>query len=131
VTSPGTSLNAPNNTQTANQVKTTVDRPGNIGPGQTYYDITAFSAVTAANTFGTSGRNILRTPGILNTDLNISRDFPITERFKLQFRGEAFNLANTSHFGAVSSNSVTSGSFMQITSATGERQVRFGLRATW
>ncbi len=130
VGAPGTSLNAPNNTQTANQVKASVDRIGNTGPGQFYYDPTAFTAVTAANTFGTSGRNILRNPGILNCDLDVTREFPIKERLRLQFRAEAFNLANTSHFGGPST-SVTSGTFLQITSASAERQVRFGLRAAW
>ena len=80
-----------------------MNRIGNVGPGQYYYDPTAFAAVTAANTFGTSGRNILRNPGVLNTDLDITREFPIKERMRLQFRAEAFNLANTSHFGGVSS----------------------------
>lgn len=137
VTAPGSSLNAPNNTQTANQVKTTVARPGLVGPGQLYYDISAFAPVTALNTFGTSGRNILRNPGIFNTDLDVTREFPIKERLRLQFRAEAFNLANTSHFitpsggSPFSSTSVTSGSFMQITTASGERQVRFGLRLAW
>jgi hypothetical protein len=131
VTSPGTSLAAPDNQQTANQVKTDVVRLGNVGPGTTYFDTTAFAAVTAANTFGTSGRNILRNPGLLNTDLDITREFAIRERLRLQFRGEAFNLANTSHFGGVASSSVTAGNFMQITSASGERQIRFGLRMVW
>lgn len=131
VTAPGSSLNAPDNTQTANQVNLTVNRPGMIGPGQYYYDPTAFASVTAAATFGTSGRNILRNPGILNTDLDVTREFPVTERLRLQFRAEAFNLANTSHFTGVASSSVTSGSFMQITSSTGERQIRFGLRLGW
>jgi len=130
VTGPSASLNAPDNTQTANQVSASVNRPGNVGPGQFYFDPTAFAAVTALNTFGTSGRNILRNPGALNTDLDITREFPIKERMRLQFRAEFFNLPNTSHFNGVSS-SVTSGTFMQITSSYGERQVRFGLRATW
>jgi hypothetical protein len=131
VTAPGTSLNAPNNTQTANQIGP-VTRLGNVGPGQLYYNTTtAWAAVTAANTFGTSGRNILRNPGLWNTDLDITREFPIKERIRLQFRGEFFNLSNTSHFGGVSSSSVTSGTFMQILSASGERQIRFGLRAAW
>ena len=130
VGAPGASLAAPNNTQTANQVKSTVDRVGNAGPGQFYYDPTAFAAVTQAATFGTSGRNILRNPGTLNTDLDITREFPIKERLRMQFRAEFFNLPNTSHFGGVQT-SVTSGTFMQITSASGERQIRFGLRATW
>ncbi|MCU1260915.1 MAG: hypothetical protein JWO80_3800, partial [Bryobacterales bacterium] len=128
VTAPGSSLNAPNNTQTANQVKSTVTQLGNYGPGQFYYDPTAFAPVTASNTFGTSGRNILRNPGVFNTDLDVTREFRFRERLNLQFRAEAFNLANTPHFGGVSSSSVTSGSFMQITSASGERQLRFGLR---
>jgi hypothetical protein len=131
VSSPSASLNAPSNTQTANQVNTTVTRIGNVGPGQLYYDPTAFASVTQPNTFGTSGRNVLRNPGVLNTDLDITREFPIKERLKLQFRGEFFNLPNTSHFNGVSSSSVTSGTFMQITSSYGERQIRFGLRATW
>jgi hypothetical protein len=132
VSSPSGPLNAPDNTQTANQVKSTVARPGNVGPGQTYYDTSAFAPVTGTvPVFGTSGRNILRNPGLLNTDLDITRQFPIKERLVLQFRGEFFNFANTSHFNGVSSSSVTSGSFMQITSATGERQIRFGLRMTW
>ncbi len=131
VTAPGSSLNAPDNTQTANQLSTTVTQFGNVGPGQYYYDPKAFAAVTAANTFGTSGRNILRNPGVFNTDLDITREFAVKERLRMQFRAEFFNFANTPHFGGVSSSSVTSGTFMQITSATGERQIRFGLRAEW
>lgn len=130
VIAPGTSLNAPDNIQTANQAKTNVDRIGNVGPGQFYYDPAAFAPVTAIATFGNSGRNILRGPGTWNTDLDITREFSAGERVRLQFRGEFFNLANTSHFVSPSS-SVTSGTFMQITSATGERQIRFGLRAHW
>lgn len=132
VTAPGSSLNAPNNTQTANQVKSDVVRFGNVGPGTTYYDPTAFAQVTALNTFGTSGRNILRNPGVWNTDLDITREFIYKENWpKLQFRAQFFNFTNTPHFGGVASGSVTSGSFMLINSSYGERQIRFGLRAIW
>jgi hypothetical protein len=126
----GSSLNAPNNTQTADQVNSTVARLGNTGPGQYYYDPTAFAAITQVR-FGSSGRNILRNPGVQNVDFTITRDFKIAEKVKLQFRGEAFNLMNSSHFGGVGTSVTTPGSFMQITSASGARQVRFGLRASW
>jgi len=129
VGAPGSSLNAPSNSQTADQVNTTVSRLGNAGPGQFYYDPTAFAPVTGVR-FGSSGRNILRNSGVFNTDLDITRYFPIKERLKLQFRAQFFNLANSSHFGGVST-SVTSGTFMQITSASGERNIRFGLRMQW
>lgn len=129
VGAPGSLLNAPNNTQTADQVNTTVTRLGNAGPGQLYYDPTAFAASTGVR-FGSSGRNILRNPGAFNTDLDITRYFPIKERLKLQFRAQFFNVANSSHFGGVST-AVNSTTFMQITSASGERNIRFGLRMQW
>ncbi|HEV3202240.1 MAG TPA: hypothetical protein VGZ73_30290, partial [Bryobacteraceae bacterium] len=126
-----TALNAPSNSQTANQVKSVVDRPGNVGPGTVYYDPTAFAPGTV-NTFGSTGRNILRNPGAWNTDLSVSRQFDIKERLKMQFRGEFFNLPNTSHFNGPASTSVTGGStFMSIRSSYGERQIRFGLRLQW
>jgi hypothetical protein len=122
-------FNAVNNTQTANQLTATVTKFGNVGPGQLYYDKTAFAPVTTA-TWGTSGRNILRAPGVVNADLSLFKIFPIKERLIMQFRAEAFNFTNTAHFGAPNS-SASSGSFMQVTSASGERQVRFGVRFQW
>jgi hypothetical protein len=127
VSAPGSSLNAPGNSQTADQL-TNVTFLGNVGPGTHYYDPSAFAAPTVPGKFGTSGRNILRNPGVFNTDLSLFRNFAITERFVLSFRAEAYNLANTSHFNGVASSNVTSSSFMQINSSYGERQVRFGLR---
>ena len=125
----GSLLNAPNNTQTADQVNPSVTRLGNTGPGQLYYDITAFAQPTGVR-FGSSGRNILRNPGVFNTDLDVTRYFQLKERLKLQFRAQFFNVANSSHFGGVQT-SVTSTTFMQITTASGERNIRFGLRMQW
>ena len=126
VSAPGGSLNAPSNSQTADQIAP-VNRIGAIGRGSYYYDPTAFAAITGVR-FGSTGRNILRNPGIWNTDLMINRTFKITERVNMDFRSEFYNLPNTSHFGGVSSNSVTSGNFVRILSSSGERQIRFGLR---
>ena len=126
VSAPGGSLNAPSNSQTADQVNPNVQRFGQVGPGGFYYDPAAFAPVTQQR-FGSSGRNILRNPGVLNTDLSIFRKFQIKERASLSFRGEFYNLPNTSHFGGVTSG-VTSTNFMRILSSYGERQVRFGLR---
>lgn len=128
VVAPGSSLNAPNNTQTADQVKSSVVRIGDVGPGTRYYDPTAFAAPTVPLKFGTTGRNILRNPGLWNTDLSVFRNFPIKERATLSFRAEFYNFPNTSHFNSVSSGNVTNSNFMRITGAYGERQVRFALR---
>jgi hypothetical protein len=131
VSDSGSLLNAPSNSQTANQIAPVV-KIGDVGPNTRYYDPASFASVTQAATFGTTGRNILRNPGVWNTDLNINREFKLGERFKTQFRGEFFNFPNTSHFGGVASGNVTGGAnFLSIRSASGERQIRFGLRFQW
>ena len=126
VSAPGGSLNAPGNSQTADQVAA-VNQIGNIGRGSYYYDPTSFKAITDVK-FGSTGRNILRGSGVWNTDLMINRKFTITERINTDFRAEFYNLPNTAHFGGVANGNVTSGNFLRILSSSGERQIRFGLR---
>jgi hypothetical protein len=143
VGAPDTSLNdGGTNTQTANQVLPSVAFLGGVGPGAHYYNPAAFAPVTTVG-FGNSGLNILRNPGMWNTDFGVARKFPIKERLTLQFRAEFNNLPNTSHFtGAATGNGfgaggggvdnyVTDSTFMQVTSASGERNIRFGLRVQW
>ncbi len=48
--------------------------------------------------FGNSGRNRLRLDKLFNTDFAILKDTLITERVKLQFRWEIYNLFNTPNF---------------------------------
>jgi hypothetical protein len=130
VTSSGASLNAPANTQTADQVKSDVVKLGGIGPGHPYYDPTAFAAVRDVR-FGTTGRNILRAPAIFNTNLSLFRSFAVGERLQLQARAESYNFTNTPHFGAPSAN-VSSGNFLVITSANqDQRQFRLALRLSF
>ena len=130
VTASGASLNAPNNTQTADQVLPTVAKLGGIGTGHPYYDPNAFAAVSAVR-FGTAGRNILRAPAIFNLNASLFRTFPINERFNLQFRAESYNLSNTPHFAAPASN-ISAGNFLVITSAAqDQRQFRLALKMTF
>ena len=57
-------------------------------------------------TFGNVGRTIpdVRHPGAFNIDFSMIKDTQITERFKLQFRAEAFNLTNQVNLGLVNDN---------------------------
>jgi hypothetical protein len=128
VSAAAASLNAPANTQTADQVKAEVATLGGIGIGNPYFDTTAFQSVTTAR-FGNTGRNILRGPGVVNIDAGVFRNIPLNERFKLQFRAEAFNLSNTPHFTNPAANVSTTTNFGTITSAEqDQRLVRFSLR---
>jgi hypothetical protein len=127
VSSPGASLNAPSNSQTADLVNPTVKQLSQVGPGTNWLDPLAFRAITDQR-FGSSGRNFMRNPGLWNTDLSVNRHFRITERVGTDFRAEFFNFPNTSHFGGVASADVTNPNFMRILSSSGERQIRLGLR---
>jgi hypothetical protein len=144
VGSSGSSVNAPGNTQTANQILPNVTILGGHGigaNGASYFNPLAFAPVTTVN-FGNSGRDILRGPGVFNVNASIFRNFSITERFKLQFRMETFNLSNTPQFGNPGAT-VTSATFnsdgsvkalngyTQITSASNERQLRFALKLSF
>ena len=51
-------------------------------------------------TFGNTGKNILRGPGQFNTNMALVKDTNITERLRLQFRAEAFNVFNDVNFYA-------------------------------
>ncbi|HEU0141538.1 MAG TPA: hypothetical protein VFQ79_17575, partial [Bryobacteraceae bacterium] len=142
VTSAGTSLNAPANTQTADQVKPEVKILGGTGPGQAYFDPLAFAPVTDVR-FGNSGLNILRGPGVVNLDLGLFREFSATERVKIQFRAESFNVTNTPHFsnpgtnvsnlllGADRSVSALRGYAEILSAQEDERQFRLGLRISF
>lgn len=131
VTASGTSLNAPGNTQTADQVKPNVEKYGKIGPGVPWFDTAAFASVTAVR-YGTSGRNIIRGPGTFNLDLSLFRNVSITERLGLQIRGEAFNATNTPRFDNPAANVSTTSTFGSITSAgQGGRVIRLALRLTF
>src|SRR5262249_29470311 len=79
VSASSASLNAPGESQTADQINPNVAKPGGIGPNAPYYDPTAFVPVTAVR-YGSTGRNVLRGPGAVNADLSIFRNFRFRER---------------------------------------------------
>ena len=126
-TASATSLNAPNNTQVANKVKSNVATLHGIGKYASWFDTSAFAPVATAN-FGSASRNSLRGPGNTDLDLGISRSFTILRETSFELRGEAFNLTNTPNFANPASN-VSVSSFGQITSTAGsaadQRTLRF------
>jgi hypothetical protein len=126
VTASGASLNAPGNTQRADQVKPEVEILGGVGRGQPYFDTTAFAQVNEPR-FGTAGFNSLTGPGRVNWDFSLFRIFQITEGSRLEFRAESFNFTNTPKFGNPASTVGATG-FGEITSASEERQFQVGLR---
>ncbi len=91
------SLNAGGQGQTADQLNPVVKILGGHDPNTPYFDGAAFGPISTAR-LGSSGRNLLRGPGLFNLSQQVSRTFTFKERFKLQILGEAFNLTNTPTF---------------------------------
>jgi hypothetical protein len=82
-------------------------------------------------TYGNGGRNILRGPGRENVDFSLFKNFQLTERFKLQFRAEMFNLFNHAQFD-IPNASVGNPNAGIITGIVGSpRQMQFALRLTF
>jgi hypothetical protein len=93
---------------------------------QEYFNPAVFDP-NAVGTFGNTGRNILRGPGFFATDFGIVKDTKITERTRLQFRAEFFNLFNNVNFGQPD-NSVADSTIGQIFSAGSPRILQFALK---
>jgi Carboxypeptidase regulatory-like domain/TonB dependent receptor-like, beta-barrel len=77
--------------------------------------------------YGNSGRGILNGPAFSNTDFSIIKNIPITERYKLEFRSEFFNVFNQVNFSNPD-QTVIDGTFGQITGANSGRVIQFGLK---
>ncbi|MGA9903202.1 MAG: carboxypeptidase regulatory-like domain-containing protein [Terriglobales bacterium] len=100
-----------------------------------YFNTACYTAATAeAGDFGDVPRNSLRGPDQKDVDINIVKMFPVTERVKVEFRGEFFNAFNNVSFAnPVGPNTnfaiLASPYFGQILStSTGPRVVQFALK---
>ncbi|MBI3683770.1 MAG: TonB-dependent receptor [Acidobacteria bacterium] len=106
-------------------------RDGNLPPSERrperWFDVQAF-AVPAPFRFGNTGSNILQGPGLVNLDLMVGRTFRLSERCRLDFRSEFFNLLNEAHFlfPAATINAANAGAISQTVDAA--RQIQFGLK---
>jgi hypothetical protein len=93
-----------------------------------WFDATAFRAPAPNTSYGNVARGVLYSPGVLNFDVSLTKNFKITERFNFNFRAEAFNLTNTPYFGFPNS-SIGSPTVGRITSTVGDnRSLQFSGR---
>ena len=85
-------------------------------------------ATPAQYTYGNGGRNILRGPGRWNVDFSFFKEFSLTERTRLQFRSEFFNLFNHPQFD-LPNPSIGNPNAGRISATVGvPRDIQFGLR---
>jgi len=105
-------LNLPGSTQTPNQIAPIQILHG-INIGNPWFSTSSF-AQPVGPVWGTMGRNVISGPGLSSIHLSLSRRINLTERFRLELRGEAFNLTNTAQFSNPNV-SLTSSSFGYVT----------------
>ena len=96
------------------------------GPGTRWFDTSAFVRPQPLK-FGNAGRNIRVGPGLCNYDFGLFRTIPVRERYRLQIRGEFFNLTNTPHFNNPAA-SLEAPTFGSVNSAFGDRRIQLGAK---
>ena len=69
--------------------------------------------------YGNNGQGTLRGPGFKNLDFSLFKNFALTERARLQFRSEFFNLTNTPNFGLPNSTLNAAPAFQPVRDASG------------
>jgi hypothetical protein len=81
---------------------------------------------------GNLGRNPLLGPGQFSVDVALFKDFSLTERVKLQIRGQAYNIGNTPQFSQPDTG-IFDSNLGRITSTLldTERQIEFAARVTF
>lgn len=103
---------------------TTTYEPGSGAPLPNYNFLTLPS--DAPISLANQRTTLIHTQAALTANMSLAKTFAITERFKFQFRAEAFNAFNTPWLaGTQFSNSLTSGSFGSITKSTSQNGSAF------
>jgi hypothetical protein len=105
-----------------------------IGSVDRWFDTSVFSPVAG---FGNLGRNVVVGPGFKNTDFSIMKITELSEKIRMQFRVEVFDLLNHANFGQPG-RVVGSPGFGRISNTrfpTGEsgssRQMQLGLKLVY
>jgi Carboxypeptidase regulatory-like domain/TonB-dependent Receptor Plug Domain len=131
----------------------------NLVPGQpiylqasdnTLYLNPAAFALPAPGTFGNLSRGVVRQPNNTNVDFSLNKNFGLTERARLQFRAEFFNLLNHPNFNGFNNTAFNfgrptdsqgnalpgltvsqRGGFGTLNSDRGPRNIQFGLKLSF
>lgn len=135
---PQLGFNPTNNGDSRNPIRPSVNPaftgPVILGSPNEYFNPNAF-ILPVSGTYGNLGRDTLTGPGIANLDLSVLKNTSLTERFRLQFRGELFNIVNHTNFGTPNAVVYTAATPIPSSAAglitatsTTSRQIQFGLK---
>jgi hypothetical protein len=92
-----------------------------------WFNTAAFEQPLAA-VLGSSGRSILRAPGINNWDTGLFKNFQLTEKLNFQFRFESFNAFNHTQWNPPNRNVSVASTFGTITGTRAARINQLGAK---
>ena len=92
-----------------------------------WFDTAAFSMPPQFR-FGNAGRNIVFGDNEVNIDLGLHKDTAISDRTRVQFRAEIFNLFNRTNFADVPGRIAFTPAFGRYSSALNSRQAQLALK---
>jgi hypothetical protein len=131
----GTPLTITMSANTANSFGNIQRRPDLVGDPEgpktvaQWFNTAAFAA-PAPNRFGNSPRSVVRGPWRHMTDLALFKNFYVTERVRLQYRLEAFNVFNEVNYTSVGTVMGTS-TYGRLIAAGDPRMIQMGLKLTF
>jgi hypothetical protein len=115
-----------------------------------WFNPCAFGVPNNTGQFGNLPRNAYRGPAVYNVDFSLFKSIPITERFKVQLRMEAFNIFNIQNWDTPANGNLTLnssgaignlpsgsaiaasvGKISNLAQGTTPRQIQFGIRLTF
>ena len=103
-----------------------------VGTANEWFNPNAFSLPTPG-TYGNLGRGVYSGPGLADVDFSIFKNTQLSERTRLQFRAELFNVLNhtnldTPNAVVFSSGAISPSAGLITATATTSRQIQFGLK---
>ena len=102
------------------------------GPGNLGFNPGAFTENTVLpGTIGNAPRTVCCGPGINNWEIAFLKITPLSERFKLEFRGELFNAFNHAQFFQPDGNFTDGSDFGRVKRARDPRLVQFALKLSF
>lgn len=96
-----------------------------------YFNISCFTTTTTSNTPGNAGRGIVFGPNTFRIDFTMAKNLRFGEHFRVQLRGEAFNILNKTNMRSFGSLNNTSTIFGSIGAVRDPRTMQFGAKISF
>lgn len=97
------------------------------------FDPSAFQQPTQLGVIGNAPRSVCCGPGVNNIDFSLMKDTRLTERYKMEFRAEFFNIVNHAQFTKVDGNisdgdPAAGGTFGKVLQVRDPRLIQFAMK---